>query len=93
MIDLKRRFFIFGASALLLPPPPKSLFILSPPKLIRPPGLILPGGKLFDLPDWYSMEIGRKLNEGVYRLADIPRWVVLDKAWYDRMLAQERAHG
>ena len=91
-IDLKRRFFIFGAAATLIVPPPKTIHIIKDfNRIIRPAGLILPNGKLFDLPDYCALEIGRKLNKGIYHLRDIPRWVVLDKAWYDRMLLQERA--
>jgi len=90
-IDLKRRSFIFGAAATLLLPPVRTFHILDGHHgLILRPHLILPNAKLFDLPDFYSAEIGRKLTDGTYKLRDIPRWVVLDKRWYDDMLAKER---
>jgi len=90
MIDLKRRGFLFGAAATLIIPTPRTFHILEPPKILRPQGLILPGGKLFDLPDKQSAEIGRKLLDHTYKIADLPRWVVLDQKWYDSMLNLEQ---
>jgi hypothetical protein len=89
-IDLNRRFFCFGAAATLILPKHKSFFIIEPPKLIKPQGLILPDSKLFDLPDFYAAELGRKLVDGIYQIADIPRWVVLDQVWYDQMIAKDK---
>ena len=94
MIDLKRRSFLFGAAATLILPPERTFHILdgSHRLIIRPQGIILPKDvRLFDLPRWQSSEIGRKLVEGLYKMSDIPRWVVLDQRWYDDMLRQERA--
>jgi hypothetical protein len=90
-IDLSRRFFLFGATATLILPPERTFHILSPPKLIANHlRIILPGGKLFDLPNPQSNSIGRKLVDGTYKMSDIPRWVVLDKQWYDDMITIER---
>ena len=89
MIDIRRRFFLFGATAALILPPAKTFHILPPPLIIKPQGLILPEHKLFDLPNWQSSEIGRKLIDGTYKLQQIPRWVVLDKKWYDDMVRHE----
>jgi hypothetical protein len=30
--------------------------------------------------------------DGVYQIADIPRWVVLDQVWYDQMVAKDKNH-
>ena len=90
-IDLKRRSFLFGAAATLILPPRRTFHILDGHHgLILRPTIILPETKLFDLPDFYSNEIGRKLADGIYKLSHVPRWVVLDKQWYDTMIAQER---
>lgn len=88
MIDLKRRFFLFGAPAVLLVPPVRTFHIL-PAQIIKPQGLILPKGKLFDLGYGYDVELARKLVAGIYKITDIPRWVVLDQKWYDDMVRHE----
>jgi hypothetical protein len=88
LFDPTRRFFIFGAAATLIIPPPKTFHFITQ-EIIRPAGLILPGGKLFDLPDWESMMLGTKLSNGKYKLKDVPRWIVLDKAWYDEMVRRD----
>ena len=85
--DLKRRGFIFGASALaasLIVPAPKSFFIVKAPKLIvaRP-------DKPFDLPLEQMLALARKLDEQEIKLKDIPRWVVVDKQWYDALVARD----
>ena len=90
MIDLRRRSFLFGAAATLILPPKRTFFILEPPKLVVAQGLILPGGKLFDLPDPQSESIGRKLVNGTYLMRDLPRWVVLDQRWYDGMVTAQK---
>ena len=94
MIDLKRRSFIFGATATLILPPQRTFHILDSSHrslILLPQGLILPGGKLFDLPDPQSASIGRKLIDGTYKMSMLPRWVVLDQKWYDDMVRAERA--
>src|SRR5262245_5339503 len=63
--DLTRRHFIFGATATLLLPPPRTFhFLPKASDLIVPleeRGLILPSGKLFDLPSRESIMMAQKL--------------------------------
>jgi hypothetical protein len=82
MIDIKRRFFCFGAAATLIVPPPKSFFIVKPPKLI----VARPG---FDLPVQQMVELMRRLDDHLIKMSEIPRWVVVDQQWYDDMVAAE----
>jgi hypothetical protein len=93
MIDLQRRFFLFGAAATLILPPVKTFHILDGRHgslILRPQGLFLPPGKLFDLGYGYDLLLAEKLIGGIYRMSDIPRWVVLDQTWYDDMVRLER---
>jgi hypothetical protein len=83
MIDIRRRGFLFGVTASLVVPPPKKFFILSPPPLIKP----VAGDMKFDLPLQQMLDLQKRLDEQVINLSAIPRWVVIDKDQYDRLVA------
>jgi hypothetical protein len=86
MVDLARRFFVFGGAATLIVPPPKSFFILSPPKLITQPFF----QPKFDLPLQQMLDLLKKLDEAAIEVSAIPRWVVCDKEWYDAVVGEQR---
>jgi hypothetical protein len=87
MIDLKRRFFLFGVTAAaLVVPPPKWFFVIKPPKLIVEP---IVANKLFDLPMQQMMDLMRKLDEQAIESA-IPRWVIMNKDDFDRLVSTPR---
>lgn len=79
MIDISRRGFLFGAAATLITPPKRTFIILPKLEIIRPT-------KPFDLPMQQMLSLMRKLDEQQLELSAIPRWVVTDKAWYDRVV-------
>jgi hypothetical protein len=88
MIDLKRRFFLFGVTAAaLVVPPPKSFFVMKPPKLIVEP---IVANKLFDLPLQQMMDLMRKLDEQVIEASAIPRWVIMNKDDFDTLVSAPR---
>jgi hypothetical protein len=87
MVDLKRRFFIFGAAATtaaLVVPVPKSFFIIKPPRLIIPTP-----DRPFDLPTREMLSLLNRLTGKAIRMSEIPRWVVTDQTWYDDMVRNE----
>lgn len=92
-LDLTRRHFVFGASATIILPTKKSYFILPPSDLIiepEKPQLVLPTDrKLFDLPTREAMALTQKLLDGQYDITAIPRWVVLDKEWFDKLVPKD----
>jgi hypothetical protein len=83
MIDLKRRGFIFGATAALVVPAPKSFFIVKPPPLIVAPPTT---GPLFDLPMQQVLDLMKKLDAFEIEPGAIPRWVWLRESDYDRLV-------
>ena len=79
-IDIRRRFFLFGAVATLVVPAPKSFFIVSPPKLIlsRP-------DHPFELSMQQMLDLLDKLDENALAVSDVPRWLAVDARWYDEV--------
>src|SRR5262245_4480457 len=95
VIDPTRRAFLFGAAATLIIPPPKTFHILpKQDQILRlPPPIVLPNGKLFDLPNREALQLAQKLIDEHYGMADIPRWIVVDKEWYDMVVKSEAENG
>jgi hypothetical protein len=89
-VDLKRRFFCFGAAAALVVPAKKSFFIIEPPKLVR--AVVDPGRLSFDLPLPEILSLLRKIEQGMLEVSAIPRWVVTNKDVYDDIVYGEK-HG
>jgi hypothetical protein len=81
-IDLKRRGFLFGAAATLIVPPPRTFHIITKAPLIIP---VQP----FDLPLQQLVDLMKRLDDKAIQISAIPRWLVIDQAWYDSMLRAE----
>jgi hypothetical protein len=81
-VDIRRRFFLFGAAAAaaaLIVPAPKRFFIAKPPPLI-----IARPDRPFDLPLQQMLDLLSKLDGQKVELSGIPRWLAIDKQWYDQ---------
>lgn len=85
MIDLKRRHFIFGAAATLILPPERTFHILDGRHAILRPTIMRPE-KVFDLPMQQMLDLLQKLDDATIAARDIPRWVVCDQDWYDKVV-------
>jgi hypothetical protein len=87
MVDLKRRFFLFGVTAAaVVVTTKKSFFIMEPPKLIvEPPKLITAPRPLFDLPLQQMLDLMRKLDEQALDITAIPRWLIINQDDFDRL--------
>jgi len=85
MINLARRGFIFGASAALILPPVRTFHILDGRHAIIKPIIIRPD-KVFDLPLQQMMDLLSRLDAAEIELSAIPRWAVVDKEWYDKVV-------
>lgn len=83
MIDIKRRFFLFGAAAALILPPKRTFHILPPPTIIRPKV----GDLIFDLPRQQSLDLMLKVLDQMYPVSAIPRWLVVNREQYDLLVS------